>query len=440
MPIEQDLAADQTAGNDGQPGDDQGVAVQPAQLLSDVGDEAAPLQPGNTATYVSPVATAPAQGGNPAMRVFTRAQTDLAVQTEGKRPATLDQVALAVHHAMVAEGLKPPPQPQAGALTQKLPNPATPSPAPRSLIAPGPNAAAPVAMPGSGAPATPAPSAPSSLAPPVATPPVVAPPSVTPPAVGPERPGAGGPKGQHGKFGDALKELIEAPTPKSPHYQRVLSVLTTQDPDRIGYLSSKYESGGAGPEAISSGKNDPGGVSYGAYQLSYNKKTLQGFLASDENLWARDFAGLKPRTPAFNKKWKEIAAQDPGLFRDAQFSFIYRTKYVAAVDAVKNATGVDLDTMPNSIRAAVFSMAVQHGRARIPLTNAVLAANASPGIGAPDYNEKLLHQLYAKRSDYVISVAKVTTKPGDKKTLLDLPKSRYPKEEMDAFTAFLSGH
>jgi hypothetical protein len=249
----------------------------------------------------------------------------------------------------------------------------------------------------------------------------------------------GAQKAQHGKFGDALKELIEAPSPESPHYQRVLSVLTTQDPDRIGYLSSKYESGGAGPEAISSGKNDPGGVSYGAYQLSYNKKTLQGFLASDENLWARDFVGLKPRTPAFDKKWKEIAAQDPGLFRDAQFSYIYRTKYAAAVEAVKNATGVDLDTMPDSIRAAVFSMAVQHGRASIPLTNAVVAANASPGISAPDYNEKLLHQLYAKRSDYVISRAKRTTNPGEKKTLLGLPKSRYSKEELDAFTAFLAG-
>lgn len=430
MPMEQDLAADQTAGNDGQPGDDQGIAAQPAPPLSDVGDEVAELRPGNTAAYVSPVVTAPAPGGNPAMRVFTRAQTDLAVQTEGKRPATLDQIAFAVHHAMVVEGLKPQSQPQAGALAQKPPNPATQSPAPGSLIAPGINAAAPIPMPGSGAPA----------APPPLAPPFAAPPSVTPLVVGPAGPSAGGPKGQHGKFGDALKELIEAPSPRSPHYQRIMQVLTTQDPDRIGYLSSKYESGGAGPEAISSGKNDPGGVSYGAYQLSYNKKTLQGFLTSDENLWARDFAGLKPKTPAFDKKWKDIAAQDPSLFRDAQFSYIYRTKYVAAVDAVKNATGVDLDTMPNSIRAAVFSMAVQHGRARIPLTNAVLAANASPGIGAPDYNEKLLHQLYSKRSDYVISVAKGTKKPGDKKTLLDLPKYRYPKEEMDAFTAFLSGN
>ena len=60
-------------------------------------------------------------------------------------------------------------------------------------------------------------------------------------------------------------------------------------------------------------------------------------------------------------------------------------------------------------------------------------------IGAPDYKGKLLHQLYAKRSDYVISPARVTKSPGDKKTLLDFPKLRYPKKDMDAFTALLSG-
>ena len=411
MAIEQDPAADQPAVDDVQAIDDQGVAAPLTQASRDTGDEAAAPQPGPTATYVSPVATGPAPGGNPAMRVFTRAQTDLAVQTEGKQPATLEQVARAVHYAMVAEGLKPPSQPRAGGLAQTPSNLAMPSPATGSPIAPGASAAGPAPTPSSPAP------------------PGVTPPSVVPPAVGPT--------GQHGKFGDALQELLEAPTPQTPRYQSILRVLTTQDPDRIGYLSSKYESGGAGPGTISSGKNDPGGVSYGAYQLSYNKKTLQGFLASDENLWARDFAGLKPKTPAFDKKWKEIAAQEPGLFRDAQFSYMYRTKYLADVDTVKNATGIDLDALPDSIRAAVFSMAVQHGGASIPLTNAVLAANASPGIGAPDYNEKLLHQLYSKRSDYVISVAKTKKNPGDRKTLLSLPKGRYSKEEMDAFAAFL---
>jgi len=435
MPIEPDYAADNAAGSDTRPDDNPEAAVQTVQPPAEaadaaVGDDAIALPSVSVAPDVSPAAAAPAPGGNPAMRVFTRAQTDLAVQTEGKRPATREQIALAVHHAMVAEGLKPPSQPQIGTPAQPLPNLAPPSPAQGSPIVPGANAAT-VPMPVSGPP---------TALPLAATPSSAVPPGGAPPVVGPAPASAGGARGQHSKFREALKELIEAPAPRTPRHQRIMTVLTTQDPDRIGYLSSKYESPGAAPGTVSSGKNDPGGVSYGSYQLSYSKGTLQGFLASDDNLWARDFAGLKPKTAAFDKKWKEIAAQDPSLFRDAQFSYLRRVNYDSAVNAVKKATGVDLDAMPDSIRAAVFSMAVQHGKARIPLTNAVKAANASPGIGAPDYNEKLLHQLYLKRSDYVTSVAKATKNPGDKKTLLDLPKNRYPKEELDAFAAFLSGN
>ena len=83
-------------------------------------------------------------------------------------------------------------------------------------------------------------------------------------------------------------------------------------------------------------------------------------------------------------------------------------------------------------------MAVQHGRASRPLTLAVLANNKSPGIGAPNYNQSLLRQLYAQRSIYVTGVASKKS-PNEKKTLLDVVKNRYPKEELDAFTAFLAG-
>lgn len=37
---------------------------------------------------------------------------------------------------------------------------------------------------------------------------------------------------------------------------------------RLGALSERFESGGRGAGAVSSGKGDPGGVSYGIWQLS----------------------------------------------------------------------------------------------------------------------------------------------------------------------------
>jgi murein DD-endopeptidase MepM/ murein hydrolase activator NlpD len=38
--------------------------------------------------------------------------------------------------------------------------------------------------------------------------------------------------------------------------------------EELGTLSAKYETGGRGPGVVSSGVGDPGGVSYGSYQMA----------------------------------------------------------------------------------------------------------------------------------------------------------------------------
>ena len=68
----------------------------------------------------------------------------------------------------------------------------------------------------------------------------------------------------------------------------------------LGDVSAKYESGNGGAKTISSGTGDPGGVSYGSYQLASKTGTLEAFLkASGYN---KDFAGLTPGTSLFNEK------------------------------------------------------------------------------------------------------------------------------------------
>ncbi|MEO7404886.1 MAG: hypothetical protein ABIU95_14560, partial [Burkholderiales bacterium] len=47
--------------------------------------------------------------------------------------------------------------------------------------------------------------------------------------------------------------------------------------EHLGKLSAKYESGGRASGTVSSGKGDPGGVSYGSYQLSSKVGTAQKF-------------------------------------------------------------------------------------------------------------------------------------------------------------------
>lgn len=72
------------------------------------------------------------------------------------------------------------------------------------------------------------------------------------------------------------------------------------DTPRLGALSERFESGERGPGAVSSGKGDPGGVSYGIWQLSSRAGTAAAFMASEGAPWQGDFAGAAPGSAAFS--------------------------------------------------------------------------------------------------------------------------------------------
>src|SRR4051794_2082524 len=76
----------------------------------------------------------------------------------------------------------------------------------------------------------------------------------------------------------------------------------------LGKLSEKYESGNRGPATVSSGKGDPGGVSYGTYQLASKVGRADAFV---KKYYADEFKGLKGGTPEFTARWKELAEKDP---------------------------------------------------------------------------------------------------------------------------------
>jgi predicted RNA-binding protein len=159
---------------------------------------------------------------------------------------------------------------------------------------------------------------------------------------------------------------------------------------------------------------------------------LQEFLLSEENLWTKELAGLKPVTPAFDKAWKAIAKKDPLLFRNAQFAFMHRTNYLPTVATVEKATKVNLDTFSSAVRAPVFSAANQHGKASKPLIWAVNATNELIKANDPNYERVLIQQIYAQRAKYVVGVAKKNGNAGQKKQLQSLVKKRYIPEEADA--------
>src|SRR5437016_3117016 len=96
----------------------------------------------------------------------------------------------------------------------------------------------------------------------------------------------------------------------------------------LGKLSEKYESGGRGPGTVSTGKGDPGGVSYGTYQLASKIGRADEFV---KKYYADDFKGLKGGTDEFTKKWMQLAAKDPETLHANEHAFIKETHYAPQV-------------------------------------------------------------------------------------------------------------
>lgn len=151
----------------------------------------------------------------------------------------------------------------------------------------------------------------------------------------------------------------------------------------LGQTSEKYESGGKGPGVINAytgaAEGDLGGASYGTYQLASYLPTLrkngqsrpsaknspvEQFLKNSK--FKEKFAGLTPATPAFDAKWKEIAAANPKEFNQDQHDYTQRTYYNVMVANLQRA-GFDLTKYGPGVQDLIWSTAVQFGPARVSL-------------------------------------------------------------------------
>lgn len=204
------------------------------------------------------------------------------------------------------------------------------------------------------------------------------------------------------------------------------------DSPRLGSLSEMFESGGRGPGTVSGGIGDPGGVSYGTYQLSSRTGTAARFMASEGAVWARHFGKAAPGSASFSRAWRELSQREPEAFGAAQNAFIARTHYRPAVAAVLEATGVDLDTRHSAVREATWSVAVQHGRASGILIDAVQATQlrATPEEGLV-FDRVLVGKIYDERSAYVLRVT-ARAGPAAARTLRSIVRNRYPAERQAA--------
>lgn len=205
--------------------------------------------------------------------------------------------------------------------------------------------------------------------------------------------------------------------------------LATAGP-RLGALSERYESGGRGPGTVSSGAGDPGGVSYGTYQLASRTGTMAAFLSGEGQPWAGELP-IHPGSPGFTAAWKAIAAREPERFGAAQHAFIERTHYRPVVAAVLAATGLDCDSRAQGVRDAVWSCAVQHGKASKIVSDAVRAADQVAGRGAASYDRLLVNAIYDVRCAYVRAL-RDKARPAEGATFQSILDNRYPDERRRA--------
>jgi hypothetical protein len=147
----------------------------------------------------------------------------------------------------------------------------------------------------------------------------------------------------------------------------LLALALSADADKLGTLSEKYESGNRGPATVSTGEGDPGGVSYGTYQLASKIGRADQFVAKH---YPDEFKGLKGGTEEFTKKWKELAAKDADGLRKNEHQFIKDTHYDPQVAKLAKDLTLDVAKRSAAFRDVVWSTAVQHG----PNTDVIVAA------------------------------------------------------------------
>lgn len=130
----------------------------------------------------------------------------------------------------------------------------------------------------------------------------------------------------------------------------------------LGDLSSKYESNG-NPGLISSGKGDPGGKSYGCYQLSSKAGSLQDFIRWADRHYP--WIGTTIRhSPDIDSGWRECARLDRPEFAAAQWAYIKARYYDTAAGSLAQA-GFHAEKHSYAMRDVIWSRAVQYGTGRI---------------------------------------------------------------------------
>lgn len=168
---------------------------------------------------------------------------------------------------------------------------------------------------------------------------------------------------------------------------------STSSSSDLGSVSSFFESGGK--NLISTGKDDPGGQSYGKHQISSKSGTMAEFLNSEFASDYRDiFGSAAPGTPEFNAIYNKIK-DDPG-FNQAQSDFLYSTHYEPFMNSASK-YGIDVNN--KAIQEMLYSSGIQHRNT----TNKFIRQAVENLGGNVKNSEDFIKEFYNVRSNHIAS-------------------------------------
>ncbi|WP_375771246.1 LysM peptidoglycan-binding domain-containing protein [Archangium gephyra] len=349
-----------------------------------------PARPGTAAAPTS--ATRPQARGSAAPTSATRPPArpgTAAAPTSAPRPPTRPVTAAPAAPTPMTAAPAAPTAPASG--TRPVTPAASTAPTPVTAAPAAPTAPTPETQPVTGAAAAPT-SAPTPVTAAAAPAAPTAPTPETQPVTeaAPAAPTAPTPETQ---------PVTAAPATPTPGAAPTTSLRPEPRPDTslppLGTLSSQYESRGD-VGSVSDNDGDPGGPSYGTYQIATNTGTAQEFVDSLATSHPEYHAALSPHEPGtqeFGQAWRDLAASEPEGFGQAQHEFIVDTHYQPQVDSILEATGLDLNRRSAALRDVAWSTGVQHRGTTPDIFEAALAGRDPATVT----DEELIEGVYAER-------------------------------------------
>ncbi len=174
----------------------------------------------------------------------------------------------------------------------------------------------------------------------------------------------------------------------------------------LGTLSASFEA--SGPHVISGGVGDPGGKSYGSYQLASNYDKPKDFFNWCQTLTDNDYyvsvgqrlkaaydadvaAGKKYADGCeFDKVWRQLAAENSSGFEQVQRKYARGNYYDRAVEALEaNHPGFLMSNYSIALRNVIWSRAVQLGVGGIQLSMRDSLARMN---GYANYKDAVAHE------------------------------------------------